>query len=75
MIYKVDFEPWTSIPYGRPLANQLLRVVNNKGKDSPANWTALAQQVSQSSYVVLLAWFLMKLLKSRYYLPVVILRD
>ena len=28
-------EPWTSIPYGRPLANQLLRVVNNKGKDSP----------------------------------------
>lgn len=26
-------------------------------------------------YVVLLAWFLMKLLKSRYYLPVVILRD
>ena len=28
-------EPWTSIPYGRPLANQLLRVVTNKGKDSP----------------------------------------
>lgn len=26
-------EPWTSIPYGRPLANQLLRVVNNKGKE------------------------------------------
>lgn len=27
---------WKSIPYGRPLANQLLRVVNNRGKDSPA---------------------------------------
>lgn len=34
VVKKLDSE-WTSIPYGRPLANQLLRVVNDKGNDAP----------------------------------------
>ena len=30
---------WTSIPYGRPLANQAYRVVDSKGRDCP-DWVA-----------------------------------
>lgn len=33
-VRKLDKE-WVSIPYGQPLANQFLRVVNDKGKDTP----------------------------------------
>ncbi|MBY9080396.1 amino acid adenylation domain-containing protein [Paenibacillus sp. HN-1] len=32
-------DSWTSIPYGRPLSNQLYRVVDNKGRDCP-DWVS-----------------------------------